>query len=88
VCNELADMGTRVIVAGLDLDYQRNPFGPMPSLLATAEFVDKVHAVCIRCGSLAQYSHRVIDQNGQVLIGEKESYESLCRSCYLKAHKT
>jgi len=87
VCNKLADMGVRVIVAGLDMDYLRVPFGPMPSLLASAEYVDKVHAVCIRCGSLAQYSFRHTQQEGQILVGETESYEPLCRKCYLDAKK-
>jgi thymidine kinase len=84
VCNKLADMGTRVIVAGLDMDYLGKPFGPIPALLATAEYVDKVHAICIECGALAQYSHRIIDAAGLVVLGEKEQYEPLCRQCYLK----
>lgn len=84
VCNQLADSGIRVIVAGLDMDYQRNPFGPMPGILASAEYVTKVHAICMRCGNLAQYSHRKVSENGQVLVGEKDIYEPLCRSCYLE----
>ena len=68
VCNKLADMGTRVIVAGLDMDYTGKPFGPIPMLMATAEYVDKVHAICIECGSLAQYSHRIIDAEGLVVL--------------------
>ena len=84
VCNKLADMGTRVIVAGLDMDYLGNPFGPIPALLASAEYVDKVHAVCIECGGLAQYSHRIVDAKDLVVLGEKEQYEPLCRQCYLE----
>jgi thymidine kinase len=84
VCNKLADMGTRVIVAGLDMDYTGKPFGPLPALMATAEFVDKVHAVCIECGGLAQYSHRTVETVGLVVLGETDRYEPLCRSCYLK----
>lgn len=84
VCNKLADAGTRVIVAGLDMDYTGKPFGPIPDLLAAAEFVDKFHAICIRCGDLAQYSHRVDSEEKLVLLGEKESYEPLCRRCFLE----
>jgi thymidine kinase len=87
VCNKLADMGTRVIVAGLDMDYTGKPFGPIPALMATAEYVDKVHAVCIECGGLAQYSHRIIDAGELVVLGEKEQYEPLCRQCYLQKNK-
>jgi thymidine kinase len=84
VCNKLADAGTRVIVAGLDMDYTGKPFGPIPALLATAEYVDKVHAICIRCGGLAQYSHRTSDQKGLVVLGEGDRYEPLCRNCYVE----
>ena len=84
VCNKLADAGTRVIVAGLDMDYTGKPFGPMPALLASAEYVDKVHAICISCGGLAQYSHRTIDQEGLVVLGETDNYEPLCRHCFLE----
>lgn len=84
VCNQLADMGTRVIVAGLDMDYTGKPFGPIPALMATAEYVDKVHAVCIECGGLAHYSHRTVDLEGQVVLGETDRYEPLCRHCYLE----
>jgi len=84
VCNKLADAGTRVIVAGLDMDYTGKPFGPMPALLATAEYVDKVHAICISCGGLAQYSHRTVDKQGLVVLGETDNYEPLCRHCYLE----
>ncbi len=82
VCNKLADMGIRVIVAGLDMDFRGQPFGPMPGLMACAEYVTKVHAVCMRCGHIAQYSHRLSDAEKLVLLGEKESYEPLCRECF------
>jgi len=87
VCNELANRGVRVIVAGLDMDYLGKPFGPIPALLATAEYVTKVHAICMNCGSLAMYSHRMVKGDNLVMLGEKESYEPLCRSCYNKAKK-
>jgi thymidine kinase len=80
--SELADAGVRVIVAGLDLDYQRRPFGPMPQILALAEYVDKMHAVCVRCGSPAQYSQRIAGGTEQLLVGDGESYEARCRRCY------
>lgn len=81
VC-ELADSGVRVIVAGLDLDFLRRPFGPMPSLLAIAEYVDKVHAVCMRCGAPAHYSQRIAGGGEQLQVGDTESYEARCRLCY------
>lgn len=81
-CNQLANRGIRVIVAGLDMDYLGKPFGPIPNLMATAEYVTKVHAICIRCGHLAHHSHRIINSNNLVVIGEKESYEPLCRTCF------
>jgi thymidine kinase len=84
VCNKLAAMGVRVIVAGLDMDYLGNPFGPMPELLATAEYVTKVHAICMKCGNLAHYSHRIISSDKLVVLGETDSYEPLCRVCYQK----
>lgn len=87
VCQQLANQGIRVIVAGLDMDFLGKPFGPMPSLMAIAEDVTKVHAICMRCGSLAQYSYRTIAGDKLVVLGETESYEPLCRSCYLKAMK-
>ncbi|MFP5287781.1 MAG: thymidine kinase, partial [Thermoanaerobaculia bacterium] len=80
--SELADRGLRVIVAGLDLDYLRRPFGPMPQLLALAEYVDKMHAVCIRCGAPAHYSQRIAGSGEQLLIGDTEKYEARCRSCF------
>jgi thymidine kinase len=82
VCNKLAGQGIRVIVAGLDMDFNGKPFGPMPALMATAEYVTKVHAICIRCGNLAQYSFRKGSDKKLVLLGETESYEPLCRHCY------
>lgn len=82
VCNALANRGLRVIVAGLDMDFQGKPFGPIPSLLASAEYVTKVHAICVRCGSLANHSHRTTDDKGLVVIGETKIYEPLCRKCY------
>ncbi len=82
VVNELADRGLRVIVAGLDLDYRRRPFGPMPAILTIAEYVDKMHAVCVRCGEPAHYSQRLVGNQEQVLVGDTESYEARCRACY------
>ncbi|MBI1287030.1 MAG: thymidine kinase [Flavobacteriales bacterium] len=87
VCNQLANSGVRVIIAGLDMDYRGKPFGPIPGLMATAEYVTKVHAICMKCGELANHSHRFLQQDGLVVLGEKESYEPLCRSCYQKAEK-
>ena len=87
VCNTLADNGTRVIVAGLDMDFMGKPFGPMPALLSIAEFVTKVHAIWMRCGNLAQYSFRKTEDDQVVLIGEKNLYEPLCRNCYNDALK-
>ncbi len=84
VCNHLANSGIRVIVAGLDMDFKGKPFGPMPELLAIAENVTKVHAICMNCGNLAQFSHRTIDEDKLVMLGETESYEPLCRKCYLE----
>jgi thymidine kinase len=85
VCNKLADSGIRILVAGLDMDFMGKPFGPMPALLAIAEYVTKVHAICMRCGNLAQYSHRKSNEAQVVLLGEKDIYEPLCRGCYNKA---
>jgi thymidine kinase len=84
VCNTLANQGIRVIVAGLDMDYLGNPFGPIPALAAIAEDVIKVHAICMQCGDLASYSHRTTASDTLVLLGEKDSYEPLCRRCYLE----
>lgn len=87
VCNQLANNGVRVIVAGLDMDYLGKPFGPIPSLMATAEYVTKVHAVCIECGNLAQHSHRIIADDHLVVLGEKDNYEPLCRVCFGKKQR-
>lgn len=82
VCAELASRGVRVIAAGLDMDYRAQPFGPMPNLMAMAEFVTKVHAICIKCGDLATHSFRTTTSKEQVLLGEKENYEPRCRRCF------
>jgi len=87
VCNQLASRGIRVIVAGLDMDFSGKPFGPIPKLLATAEYVTKVHAICVKCGDLAHYSHRLTDAENLVLLGELDEYEPLCRVCYTEATK-
>lgn len=83
VVQELADSGIRVIVSGLDMDFQRTPFGPMPALMAIADTVTKVHAVCVSCGAPAMYSHRLLSDKKQVVLGEKKEYEPLCRHCFL-----
>lgn len=88
VCRKLANNGVRVIVAGLDMDYLGQPFGVMPALMAMAEYVTKVHAVCIQCGELAQFSHRTIANEKLVVLGETDSYEPLCRECYNSARTT
>jgi len=85
VCRQLADSGVRVIVAGLDMDYLGQPFGPMPALMATAEYVTKVHAICVICGNLAHHSHRLSEDDKLVVLGEKELYQPLCRHCFRKA---
>jgi thymidine kinase len=85
VCNQLADEGIRIIVAGLDMDFLGKPFGPIPALLATSEYITKVHAICMRCGNLAQYSYRKSDVSSVVLVGEKNLYEPLCRKCFREA---
>lgn len=82
VCRQLANSGVRVIVAGLDMDFKGEPFGAMPQLMATAEYVTKVHAICVRCGNLASHSHRLTANNEQVMLGEKDSYEPICRHCF------
>jgi len=87
VCNKLADKGIRVIATGLDMDFMGNPFGPIPALLSIAEYVTKLHAICMRCGNLAQYSFRKSDEDQVVVLGEKDKYEPLCRSCYNEALK-
>lgn len=85
VCNELANQGIRVIATGLDMDFKGQPFGPVPGLIATAEYITKVHAICVRCGNLANHSHRIKGGGNIVELGEKESYEALCRSCFTEA---
>jgi thymidine kinase len=80
--NELADAGVRVIIAGLDQDFMRRPFGPMPQLMATAEYVDKMHAICMRCGGPAHYSQRIAGGGEQFQVGDVDSYEARCRACY------
>lgn len=87
VCNNLANNGVRVVIAGLDMDFMGNPFGPIPALLSISEYITKVHAICMKCGSLAQYSFRKSDEAQVVLLGEKDKYEPLCRECYNKALK-
>ncbi len=86
VCNQLANRGIRVIVAGLDMDFKGKPFGPMPQIMASAEYVTKVHAICMRCGKLAHISHRIVHNDKLVMLGETESYEPLCRTCYTRAN--
>ncbi len=85
VCEQLAAQGVRVIAAGLDMDYQGRPFGPMPRLMAMAEFVTKVHAICVRCGELATFSHRTHASTHLIHLGETESYIPLCRTCFMEA---
>jgi len=82
VCDQLALRGIRVIVAGLDMDYTGKPFGQMPFLLAKADYITKLHAICVKCGNIANYSFRKTAQTGQVLLGEKDMYEPRCRYCY------
>lgn len=85
VCQQLANRGVRVICAGLDMDYLGNPFGPMPHLMTVAEHVTKVHAICVKCGNLANHSHRLSSSNKLVELGEKDTYEPICRHCFNKA---
>lgn len=85
VCSQLAANGVRVIIAGLDMDFRGEPFGPMPKLLSIAEYVTKVHAICVSCGNLAQFSHRTVKQTEQVMLGATDEYKPLCRYCYNKA---
>ena len=84
VCNLLANQGVRVIIAALDMDYEGNPFEPIPQLMSIAEDVTKVRAICIKCGDLANYSYRTIDKDDQILLGEKSKYEARCRNCFSK----
>lgn len=85
VCQQLANRGVRVICVGLDMDYLGKPFGPMPALMAVAEYVTKVHAICVKCGNLAQHSHRLSKSDKLVELGEKDTYEPICRHCFNKA---
>lgn len=85
VCVQLANMGIRVIIAGLDMDFRGKPFGPIPGLMAVADHITKVHAICMRCGDVAQFSHRLSAADKLVLLGEKNEYEPLCRVCFNKA---
>ncbi len=85
VCNQLADSGVRVIIAGLDMDYKGVPFGPIPALMSIAEYVSKVHAICVKCGNLANYTHRMSDDDKLIVLGETDIYEPLCRVCYAKS---
>ena len=87
VCQYLANRGVRVICAGMDMDYKGEPFGPMPRLMAVAEYVTKVHAICVECGNLAHHSHRIAGGTNLVQLGEKDSYRPLCRHCFNKAVK-
>ena len=84
VVEQLADQGIRVIIAGLDMDFKRLPFGPMAHLCAIADSVDKIHAICVGCGSWANYSYRLVSGDQQVMLGEAKEYQPLCRTCYLK----
>ena len=88
VCETLAARGTRVIVAGLDMDYLGKPFGPMPQLMSIAEYVTKVHAICMKCGNLANHSHRTVANNERIMLGEKDSYIPLCRSCFVEERQS
>ncbi|XZF15282.1 thymidine kinase [Chitinophagaceae bacterium MMS25-I14] len=82
VVEQLAANGSRVIVAGLDMDFMGKPFGPMPALLARADYITKLHAICVQCGDIANYSYRKVADEGKVLLGEKDVYEPRCRHCY------
>jgi len=85
VCNQLANSGVRVIIAGLDMDFLGKPFGPMPALMAAAEYITKVHAICMRCVNLANHSFRITEESSLVVLGETNNYEPLCRDCFHKA---
>ncbi len=84
VCEKLAVKGIRVIVAGLDMDFEGKPFGPMPQLLSIADYITKVHAICMQCGDIAHFSFRKTAETSKILLGEKDSYEPRCRNCYYK----
>jgi len=87
VVTKLANMGIRVIVAGLDMDFKGEPFGPIPDLMAVADHITKVHAICVKCGNIAQFSHRLSEKDQIVLLGEKDVYEPLCRGCFREVNK-
>ncbi len=87
VAIQLADMGIRVIIAGLDMDFKGMPFGPIPGLMAVADHVTKVHAICVKCGNIAQFSHRLSEKEQVVLLGEKDIYEPLCRGCFREVNQ-
>lgn len=87
VAVKLADMGIRVIIAGLDMDFKGVPFGPIPGLMAVADYITKVHAICVKCGNVAQFSHRLSEKEQVVLLGEKDVYEPLCRGCFRDANQ-
>jgi thymidine kinase len=87
ICNILANSGRRVVIAALDMDFNGKPFGPVPMLMAIAEYVTKVHAICMKCGNLAHYSHRLSEKQKLVVLGEKDIYEALCRDCYNKSRQ-
>ncbi len=87
VCEQLAQKGTRVIIAGLDMDFEGKPFGPMPQLLSVADYITKVHAICMQCGDIAHFSYRKTAEKGKILLGEKDSYEPRCRTCYYIGEK-
>ena len=84
---KLADMGIRIIIAGLDMDFKGKPFGPIPDLMAVADHITKVHAICVKCGNIAQFSHRLSEKEQVVLLGEKDVYEPLCRGCFREINK-
>lgn len=88
VCIQLANKGLRVIVAGLDMDFEGKPFGPIPQLMAVAEHVTKVHAICVQCGAMASYSYRLNESRSRLLLGELENYEPRCRQCYFEKKQT
>ena len=88
ICKELANSGKRVIVAGLDMDFRGNPFGPMPLLMAIAEYVTKVHAICVKCGKIASYSYRLNPIEDQVVVGEMDVYEARCRKCFFEGEES
>ncbi len=87
VCSQLANQGKRVIIAGLDMDKKGLPFGPMPSLMAIAEFITKVHAICVKCGDIANHSFRIVDNDKKILLGETDTYEPRCRKCFFSDEK-